>query len=81
MIFENKLGIILHNRIIWITKSELLTIAGLAFVAHFLTIGFQDWIEDKERLRQLSLYEHLRLNFATIEVICLSLFLYLLFGC
>lgn len=80
MIFENELGIILHNQIIWITKLQLLTTGVLAFVAHFLTIGFQDWIEGKERLRQLSLFEHLRLNFATIEVICLSLFLYLLFG-
>lgn len=79
MISENELGIILYSQTIWITKSQLLTIGGLAFLIHFLTIGFQHWIEDKEQLRKLSVCESLRLNLTTIWLICFALFLYLTF--
>ena len=78
MIYGNTLGIILNNKAIWITKSELLTIAVSAFVIHLSIIAFQGWKEGKEQLPQVSLCEHFRINLSTIEVICFSLFIFLL---
>lgn len=75
----NELGIILCNKTIWITKSQLLTIAVLAFAIYILICILQPWIEPSQQDRQLTLYEALRISLPMQCIICLGLFLYLSF--
>jgi hypothetical protein len=70
------LTISIQNTIIEIGKSELLTIAVLAFLGHFLTIGLQHWIEGRGQLRKLSVFDFLKVDLSAIYIICFAIYLY-----
>lgn len=77
----NKLEIILGTQIILITKSELLTIGGLALLAHFLVYTFQSQTKGTQKLQELSFCTHLRLSLSSTFLYILIAYLYLLFLC